>query len=468
MKDWSMLRKMVFQHAAAGGSLTEYEVTGNPVSFQTNVAKPLTGFTIPFIPMQSGSGDPSPSNVRPISGRTGITAWRTGINVWDEEWVVGAINGANGSIDASLTARRTTSFISVVPGTKYIFVAPDKAGYGRYTFYDADKNMTYFDNNGPAHMEALTIPEGVHFIRITVNSSYGTTYNHDISFNYPYTDREYHAFTGASYPVTFPALGKNLFDEQYPDMPSAQTQTLKYLPIYVGDGAVTFSSNAPLAGSSSNLFALAGQATSGASTGGNDFNENRSRTVTPVNGYVTIAYRQYGGVDPREYHVQIEKGSSATAYEPYTNTVYGGTLDAVNGVLTVEWFKSDLSNLTWTKTAGGGGAYYVFFTTEDRASLNDLSCICNCLKLLQINDGDYSIRRYSYNGNARIMIRDDSKASMTGKQFAETLSDIDVFLVLAEPYEIQLDPLSISTLIGDNTIWSDTNGENTIKYKEKG
>ena len=71
-EEWSTMRRLLLTRGAAGGSLKEYEVTGNPAVFQTNVAKPLAGFTIPLLPVQSGTGDPSPSNVRPISGWTGI------------------------------------------------------------------------------------------------------------------------------------------------------------------------------------------------------------------------------------------------------------------------------------------------------------------------------------------------------------------------------------------------------------
>ncbi len=45
-------------------------VTGNPAVLSIAANKPLTGLTIPFTPIQSGSGDPSPENVRPISGIT--------------------------------------------------------------------------------------------------------------------------------------------------------------------------------------------------------------------------------------------------------------------------------------------------------------------------------------------------------------------------------------------------------------
>ena len=69
-EDLTPIRKLLIMHAIAGGTpLNEYEIEGNPVAFNTNVAKPLSTFTIPFVSIQSGTGDPSTENVRPISSR---------------------------------------------------------------------------------------------------------------------------------------------------------------------------------------------------------------------------------------------------------------------------------------------------------------------------------------------------------------------------------------------------------------
>lgn len=41
--------------------------------FQAQRAQELTGLTVRIDPVQEGTGDPSPTNIRPISGRTGLT-----------------------------------------------------------------------------------------------------------------------------------------------------------------------------------------------------------------------------------------------------------------------------------------------------------------------------------------------------------------------------------------------------------
>lgn len=49
--------------------------------FQAQRAQELTGLTVRIDPIQEGTGDPSPTNIRPISGRTGMTVTRAGANL---------------------------------------------------------------------------------------------------------------------------------------------------------------------------------------------------------------------------------------------------------------------------------------------------------------------------------------------------------------------------------------------------
>ena len=59
-----------------GGCSPEYAtVTGSYVSFVTTRSAPLKELVVDINPVQSGSGDPSPNNVRPISGWTAAQIW---------------------------------------------------------------------------------------------------------------------------------------------------------------------------------------------------------------------------------------------------------------------------------------------------------------------------------------------------------------------------------------------------------
>ena len=54
------------------------------LNFKTDVPANLKSCKINFAPIQEGSGDPSPDNVRPITGWDGVTVYKTGKNLFDK------------------------------------------------------------------------------------------------------------------------------------------------------------------------------------------------------------------------------------------------------------------------------------------------------------------------------------------------------------------------------------------------
>ena len=106
----------------------------------------------------------------------------------------------------------------------------------------------------------------------------------------------------------------NLFDEVY----SSIDTTIRYKPIYVGDGTFTLSTTTPYDLSVANLFLLSGNVTSGASTMANGAWLNHNVTAQSVDGYVTIAYRRYNNTtSPAECKTMLNTGSTALPYEPF-------------------------------------------------------------------------------------------------------------------------------------------------------
>ena len=91
-----------------------------------------------------------------------------------------------------------------------------------------------------------------------------------------------------------------------------------------------------------------------------------SRTATIDKRYITYFwfFLTPGVVcENLQVQIQLEPGSTATAYEPYRGetiavalgqTVYGGTLDADTGTLTVTWKEADLSDPKFYPTGGNG------------------------------------------------------------------------------------------------------------------
>ena len=166
----------------------------------------------------------------------------------------------------------------------------------------------------------------------------------------------------------------------------------------------------------------------------------------------------------------LEIGTTATAYEPYTEptiipvsweteagTVYGGTLDALTGVLTVEYA---IESGKWSEfTLRASDENYERrnrdYSQSFDASGGGKNAICNVGKK-SWTDALTSSHFY-VGGSLQVILP------------VGTSEDLEIVICcqLATPYTVQLDPVTLSTLKGDNTIWTDTNGDNTIIYLSK-
>ena len=107
---------------------------GSVASFTDGVDAPLKSLEVNIDPVQSGSGDPSPTNIRPISGHTGMTvnANGTGIPIsWESE--AGTVYG--GTLDV-LTGVLTVDK-AMITATEFYSYASGDPTYGRVVLPDA-------------------------------------------------------------------------------------------------------------------------------------------------------------------------------------------------------------------------------------------------------------------------------------------------------------------------------------------
>ena len=144
---------------------------------------------------------------------------RRGINQWDEEWELGAISTVDGSIIDSITMIRSKNKIPVLPNTKYCFRrTPSSSSLNQYyvLFYDENDNAIQYIRQNPSdapvvnmsamidyssNMRIFETPNNTSYIRFRMDSQ--TTYNNDISINYPATETAYHAYEGQSAIIPF-------------------------------------------------------------------------------------------------------------------------------------------------------------------------------------------------------------------------------------------------------------------------
>jgi len=308
-----LLREQIYN------SYPNVEAEAGPIVSITDGADgiPVKSLVVGIEPVQAGSGDPSPDNVRPISGWTGCEVVRTGKNLLD---------------------------------------------------------VDRYGNTLPKTAAGITwskVRDGVYHVQGTAT---GNSF-----FNI--------SFTSPSPQDAMPCdsfAGKRLF------LSFTDTQIVVGLSYFKEDGT---------------------------------FSQMSNGSVLPDDAVGLRAYVKVetGIVIDTDFSIQLELGSTATAYEPYqgetysvtfpseAGTVYGGSLDVTSGVLTV-----------------------------DRAMIASYAG--------EVLSGEWISDRDVYA---------EGVTPTTGAQ---------VVYELATPITYQLTPVEVKTLLGSNSIWADT-GDTSLAYR---
>ena len=179
-------------------------------------------------------------------------------------------------------------------------------------------------------------------------------------------------------------------------------------------------------------------------------------------------------------NVQLELGSTPTAYEPYRSTtlpislsragtVYGGTLDVGTGVMTVEKVCYKVSDFTQIAYDSTNGWFYVnkskFPNNQDPLAPASASVIGDGL----ISSFAEAVSRNSL-PNMSVAVCVGTNQALLIKTGHTTVVDLvaaygneTVVYTLATPITYQLSPRELTTLLGTNNIWSD--GQVTVEYR---
>lgn len=171
---------------------------------------------------------------------------------------------------------------------------------------------------------------------------------------------------------------------------------------------------------------------------------------------------------------QVEVGSTGTPYEPYVTPtiytiqlgqeVYGAEVDVVNGVAHCTWTAVDMGNMEWTRDSYNrfaSGTIKNLIKHSGTGWSKDFWCEILTPTTTSLSQGNYLISMYKptgviYANDSDYTIASDFKNAVTGKK---------LMFELAEPFDIQLTPTQIETLIGNNTIFADT-GNIDLTYKD--
>ena len=144
------------------------------------------------------------SNVCPITPYSQMTILQQGYNFFNEDVEIGGINDTTGLPNSETNKIRSRTFFNIKGGLTYYVVAPQNI---RVLFYTA--NETFISETANIKNNTFTAPTNASKAKIRGTVDYGTTYNNDISINYPSNITKYHAFKTKS-PIV-DAFGRSVY-----------------------------------------------------------------------------------------------------------------------------------------------------------------------------------------------------------------------------------------------------------------
>lgn len=186
--------------------------SGAIASFPDGMAAPAKDVTIDIEPVQSGSGDPSPENVRPITGWTGANVTRTGKNLLDiskqpdfQSGPRSIVNNGDGSITVTLDANTSAGNITLrdligeVALGKICTLSANTTGSNKYIYlYGINETWRF----GAAKMVTKEALDSIVLWYASGANTTATISNIQVELGSTVTD--YEPF-GKTYPITFPS-----------------------------------------------------------------------------------------------------------------------------------------------------------------------------------------------------------------------------------------------------------------------
>ena len=161
---------------------------------------------------------------------------------------------------------------------------------------------------------------------------------------------------------------------------------------------------------------------------------------------------------PTEFvNLSLWQGTSVTI--DLDGTRYGGQLNVLTGEMRVTHgiiTASDMSDAYWGPTTGG-----LYYAQMNISLVADSQGISSMLEQKSVNSAWASTTECFAIESTRI--RAYTKET-TYASFAVTFADLQIVYPLATPFTVQLSPATLSLLLGENNIWSDT-GSVDVGYR---
>ena len=171
------------------------------------------------------------------SGFSSILVSQAGINLFDEVLELGKYDNS-GAKATSNNQLRSANYIPIKENISlyvYIPYSSNVAGFAVSNYYDVNKTFLS-KQNITSNGYQITTPANACYMTFFISANYGTTYNNDICFNYPDTERTYSSYTGNTFNIS---LGSTITDGAEVDLLSGIVK--------INTTPVTYSSITPIA-----------------------------------------------------------------------------------------------------------------------------------------------------------------------------------------------------------------------------
>jgi len=463
--------------------------SGPVASFHCPTEATIRSLKVHFSPKQEGSGDPSPLNVRAISGWTGVEVYRSGknlVNISNDNIIYqnfskmtdGSYYQISGNIVTlyNQNAKSLMVCFAVMPITSQMVgisftLNANATGDGDYGIFLSDLDGSNRTSN---KANPYTIASGdvgkLIGARVRMNGVSGTYTVSNIQFELGSAVTDYEPYQRSTYPITFPILGKNKFDKDnavilngYPNSttidssPYSKCICVQVLPNTTYTVSKMQSARFAIA-LCSETTPFVGSTISGL-VANHTYTGMTKITNSDTKWLIVWLYASNYDTDSLETilaSVQVELGNTATTYEPYNpnNTVYGGWVDLITGEVVSTYAHCKIKDLPGEWNYRSSNLRFQIQLTENYMKNN--SGWTNCAiseKYKTSTSQGYGNKQIATYINRHIYIRDDDfegnlEAFLTG------VGDSYISYELATPTYYSLAPTQLQTFLGQNNVWS--------------
>lgn len=450
--------------------------SGAVASFADGADYPVSELIVDIDPVQDLHGYANPW---PAGG---------GSNIWDEEWEVG--QWTNLGIKADGTSIRSKNYIPVTSGTTY-YASFSKTTYTTGLIIQAlAEDKSFIENHLMYNPGTFTVGANTKYIVMcTFVTDNITTYTSGIAINYPSTVTTYSPYSNVC-PISghtsamVTRTGKNLAKSKE----VTELLNLYGIALYIDTDLLLPSTTYTISfdGTSGNkyylnenlfvysTFTVGSGRTIVQATTLSALDKTNVRQYEENHGWIIFKNHQAQSNAHAFDDLQLELGSTANAYQPYSGvsvtvdlngTIYGGTVDVLTGEMTVTKAVKVLNGTEgWTQVPYNSWPTYPYAYQVQVSGVPIFSSKGSCISSHYNNGNPYHNLGNLLNlYDNYLVLADNQFEDVTALKTWLSTNNVTVVYPLATPLTVQLTPAQLSTLLGANNIWSDT-GNTTVKY----